>query len=48
MKIYVDSQIRIENPSEEVIQYCKSFLTLKNPEIQKKELWDFTLETYHQ
>lgn len=41
MKIYVDSQIRIENPSEEVIQYCKSFLTLKNPEIQKKRAMGF-------
>lgn len=37
MKIKVDSMIEIIEPSKEIIDYCKDFLTLKNPEIQKKK-----------
>lgn len=37
MKFEVDSMIKIENPSKEIKEYCKSFLTLKNPEIQKRK-----------
>ena len=41
MKIKVDSVITIKNPSKEIKDYCKSFLTLKNPEIQKKKAMGF-------
>ena len=37
MKIKVDSRIEILEPNKEIIDYCKDFLTLKNPEIQKKK-----------
>lgn len=41
MKIYIDSEIRIENPSKEILDYCKNQLTIKNPEIQKKKAMGF-------
>ena len=41
MRIKVDSVITIKNPSKEVKDYCKNFLTLKNPEIQKKRAMGF-------
>lgn len=41
MKILVDSVITIKNPTSEIKQYCKDFLTLKNPEIQKKKAMGF-------
>lgn len=41
MKIKVDSIIEIIEPSKEVKQYCRNFLTLKNPEIQKKKAMGF-------
>ena len=41
MKIKVDSMIEIINPNQEIINYCKDFLTLKNPEIQKKKAMGF-------
>ena len=41
MQIKVDSVITIKNPIPELKQYCKDFLTLKNPEIQKKKAMGF-------
>ena len=41
MRIKVDSIIRIKNPSDKIKEYCKNFLTLKNPEIQKKKAMGF-------
>ena len=41
MQIKVDSVITIKNPTQEIKQYCKDFLTLKNPEIQKKKAMGF-------
>lgn len=41
MKIYIDSEIKIQNPSSEILQYCKNNLTIKNPEIQKKQAMGF-------
>lgn len=41
MKIYIDSEIRIHEPSKEILQYCKDNLTIKNPEIQKKQAMGF-------
>ncbi len=41
MNIKVDSVITIINPSKEIKDYCKEFLTLKNPEIQRKQAMGF-------
>ena len=41
MKIIVNSQIIIENPSKEIKEYCKSTLTIKNPDIAKKQAMGF-------
>lgn len=41
MKIKVDSVIEIIEPNQEIMNYCKKFLTLKNPEIQKKQAMGF-------
>lgn len=41
MKIIVNSVIQIYEPSLQIKQYCKDFLTLKNPEIQKKKAMKF-------
>lgn len=41
MKILVDSVITIINPSKEIKDYCKEFLTFKNPEIQRKQAMGF-------
>lgn len=41
MKIKVDSIIHISEPTQKIKQYCKDFLTLKNPEIQKKKAMGF-------
>lgn len=41
MNIKVDSVITIINPSKEIKKYCKEFLTLKNPEIQRKQAMGF-------
>ena len=41
MKIKVDSQIRIKNPNKDIIDYCKKELTIKNPEIQRKQAMGF-------
>lgn len=41
MNIEVDSVITIINPSKEIKDYCKEFLTLKNPEIQRKQAMGF-------
>lgn len=41
MKIKVNSILEIIEPSKELKQYCKDFLTLKNPEIQKKQAMGF-------
>ena len=42
MVTYVGSTIRVVNPSERLIQWCKEYLTLPNPDYYKKErmgLW---------
>lgn len=41
MNIKIDSQIRITNPNKEILEYCKKELTVKNPEIQKKQAMGF-------
>lgn len=41
MKIKIDSQIRIKNPNKDIIDYCKKELTIKNPEIQRKQAMGF-------
>ena len=41
MNIKIDSQIRIVNPNKEILEYCKKELTVKNPEIQKKQAMGF-------
>ncbi len=41
MKIYVDSEIKIQNPNKEILDYCKNELTIKNPDIQKKQAMGF-------
>ena len=42
MKIKIDSQIRISDASKEIVDYCKKFLTMKNPEVQKKMAMGFS------
>lgn len=37
MIIHVSNKIKIENATQEVINYCKSSLTISNPEYYKKE-----------
>lgn len=41
MIITIDSQIKIKNPSKEIIEFCKKELTIPNPEIQKKKAMGF-------
>lgn len=41
MKITINSQIIVENPSKEIKDYCKNKLTIKNPEIQRREAMRF-------
>lgn len=41
MKIKVNSIIEIIDPTDEVKKYCKNFLKLKNPEIQRKKAMGF-------
>lgn len=41
MRVHIDSQIRIINPSQEIKDYCKNELTITNPEIQKKRAMGF-------
>lgn len=41
MRIKVDSQITIINPNKDIIDYCKKELTIKNPEVQKKQAMGF-------
>ena len=41
MKIKIDSQIYIENPSKEIKDFCKSELTIVNPEVQKMKAMGF-------
>lgn len=41
MKIKVDSVIKVINPNEKIKEYCKKELTLKNPEIQRKQAMGF-------
>lgn len=41
MKIKIDSQIHIQFPNKEIIDFCKKELTIKNPEIQKKMAMGF-------
>lgn len=41
MKIILDSQIKIQNPSSAIMDFCKKELTIINPEIQKKQSMGF-------
>lgn len=41
MKITVNSQIIVENPTKEIKDYCKSKLTIKNPEVQRRQAMGF-------
>lgn len=41
MIVTVDSQIKIKNPSQEIKDYCRQELNIKNPEIIKKERMGF-------
>lgn len=41
MNIIIDSQIRVLNPNKEILDYCKKKLTVKNPEIQRKQAMGF-------
>lgn len=41
MKIKIDSQIKIENPTKEIKDFCKNNLEITNPEIAKKEKMGF-------
>lgn len=41
MQIYVDSQIRIKNPTKEIIKFIKKELEIPNPEIAKKTAMGF-------
>lgn len=41
MQIKIDSQIKIINPTKDILDYCKKELTIKNPEIQKKQAMGF-------
>lgn len=41
MKLTINSQIIIEEPSQAIKDYCKTNLTIKNPEIQKKQAMGF-------
>lgn len=41
MKIKINSQIHISNPSKEIKDFCKNNLIIKNPDVQKKQLMGF-------
>lgn len=41
MKIKIDSMITIENPSQEIKEFCKNNLTIKNPDVQRKKNMGF-------
>lgn len=41
MKIKINSQIYIYNPTKEITQWIKSNLSIPNPEIQKKQAMGF-------
>ena len=41
MKVKIDSQIYIENPTKEIKDFCKNELEINNPEIQKKRAMGF-------
>lgn len=41
MKLTINSEIRIQNPNKDILDYCKRELTVKNPEIQKKQAMGF-------
>lgn len=41
MKIKIDSMITIENPSNEIKDFCKNNLIIKNPDVQKKQMMRF-------
>ncbi len=46
MIIIIDSQIKIKNPSKEIIDFCKKELVIPNPEIQKKKAMRFLDRQY--
>lgn len=41
MKIKIDSEITIFQPTKEIFDYCKNELTIPNPDIQKKKAMGF-------
>lgn len=41
MRITVDSQISIHNPTDEIKEFCKKNLIIKNPDVQKKKMMGF-------
>lgn len=41
MKIKIDSQIHIVNPTKEVSNWIRTELSILNPEIQKKQAMGF-------
>ena len=41
VQVTVSNQIRIKNPSNEIIQWCKSHLTISNPDYAKKARMGF-------
>lgn len=41
MKIKINSQIHISNPSKEIKDFCKNNLIIKNPDVQKKQMMGF-------
>lgn len=41
MKIKIDSQIYIDNPTYEIKNFCKTQLIISNPEVQKKKAMGF-------
>lgn len=41
MKIRIDSEITIFQPTKEIFDYCKNELTIPNPDIQKKKAMGF-------
>lgn len=46
MKIKLDSQIIIDNPTSEVAEWIKTELSIPNPEIQKKQAMGFYAREY--
>ena len=41
IKITLTNIIKIEEPTKEILNYCKNNLTFNNPDYTKKNVWDF-------